>query len=205
MFQRRVSRRKLGGGNRRKDLLVLQRQHEHIANSRKDFLNKVAQALMVGYDFIAVEDQQITGMARNHHLSNSILDAGWGYLKQCLIRGAAEAGRQVVRVTPSYTSKTCSACGMVWEDLTLVDCWVDCSCGLSIDRDVNAARNILWIGWTYWDESTAVGLRLSQEAPRIQTQGSATGIPCSSRIESEVWRSGCPADRLLMCLCVGVA
>ncbi len=170
VLQRRVSRRELGGANRRKAVLALQRQHEHIANGRKDFLKKIAHSLIVRYDFIALEDLQINGMVRNHHLSKSILDAGWGTLKRGLFDKAAEAGRQVILVNPANTSRICSAKGEVWDDLTLSDRWIECSCGLSIDRDVNAAINILKrAGQVRWDESTVTGLRLSQEAPRLQT------------------------------------
>jgi len=168
ILQRRVSRRSIGGSNRSKAVLDLQRQHEYISNSRKDFLNKLAHSLIARYAFIALEDLQINGMARNHHLSKSILDAGWGYLKQRLADKAVEAGRQVVLVNPSYTSKTCSSCGVLFENLSLADRWIQCSCGLSIDRDVNAALNILRVGHTRWDESTATGLRLSQEAPLLE-------------------------------------
>lgn len=167
ILQRKVSRRKIGRSNRRKAVLALQRHHEYIANSRKDFLNKLAYSLIVRYDFIALEELQIQGMVRNHHLSKSILDAGWGYLKQRLVDKAAEAGRQVVLVPPAYTSKTCSSCGAFFEGLSLADRWVECSCGLSVDRDVNAALNVLWVGQTHWDKSTGNGLRLSQEAPPL--------------------------------------
>jgi putative transposase len=168
ILQRRVSRRKIGGSNRRKAVLALQRQHEYIANSRKDFLKKIAHALITRYDFIALESLQINGMVRNRRLSKSILDAGWGYLKQRLVDKAVEAGRQVVLVHPSYTSKTCSACGVLFEGLSLADRWIACSCGLSMDRDVNAALNILWVGQTHRGKSTGNGLRLPQEAPLLQ-------------------------------------
>jgi putative transposase len=59
---------------------MLQRQHERVANQRKDFLNKLAHRLIVRYDRIALEDLRITNMVRNRHLAKSILDAGWGYL-----------------------------------------------------------------------------------------------------------------------------
>jgi putative transposase len=168
ILQRRVSRRKIGGANRRKAVLALQCQHEYISNSRKDFLNKLAHSLIVRYDQIALEGLHIPGMVRNHHLSKSILDAGWGYLKQRLVDKAAEAGRQIILVNPAYTSKTCSSCGELFPDLSLADRWIECSCGLSMDRDVNAAMNILRVGHTRWDESTDKGLRLSQEAPLLQ-------------------------------------
>ena len=168
VLQRRVSRRKLGGTNRRKAVLALQRQHEHISNHRKDYLDKIANSLITNYDRIALEDLQIKGMACNHHLSKSILDAGWGYLRRRLCDKAAEAGRQVYLVNPSYTSKTCCSCGETFPELTLTDRWVECSCGLSLDRDVNAAHNILQrAGHALWGQSTAIGLRLPQEAPPL--------------------------------------
>lgn len=176
ILQRRVSRRAMGGSNRKKTVLALQRLHEYISNSRKDYLNKLTHSLIARYDFIALEDLQINGMVRNHHLSKSILDAGWGYLKQRLADKAAEAGRQVVLVNPSYTSKTCSSCGEYFPNLSLAERWIECSCGLSIDRDVNAALNtlalarsasVLWVGQTHWGKSTDNGLRLPQEAPPL--------------------------------------
>ena len=166
VLERRDSRRQFGGPNRQKAVLALQKQHEHIANRRKDYLNKLADHLVSQYYSLILEDLRIHGMVRNHHLSKSILDAGWGTLKQRLIDKAAEAGRQVVLVDPANTSKTCSGCGANFPELALSDRWVDCSCGFSMDRDVNAARNILKrAGHALWDESKAVRLRLSQEAP----------------------------------------
>ena len=168
VIQRRVARHKKGGSNRRKAVLGLQRQHFHIANRRKDYWDKLVYHFIANYDVIALEDLHISGMARNHHLSKSILDAGWGYLKKHLVSKAVDAGREVVFVNPAYTSKTCTSCGKVFEELSLADRWVECDCGLSMDRDVNAAFNILKrVGHTLWDESTAIGLRLSQEAPPL--------------------------------------
>jgi putative transposase len=106
-------------------------------------------------------------VVRNRHLSKSILDAGWDYLKQRLADKAVEAGRQVVLVNPSYTSKTCSSCGVLFEGLALADRWIACSCGLSMDRDVNAALNILRVGQTHWGKSTDNSLGLPQEAPPL--------------------------------------
>jgi putative transposase len=165
VLQRRVSRRKLGGANRRKAVAALQRHHEHIANRRKDYLNKRAHEWIVRFDRIALEDLQIDNLVRNRHLAKSILDSSWSYLKQHLAHKAAEAGRVVHLVNPAHTSKTCSQCGAAFENLTLADRWVSCSCGLSLDRDVNAALNILHrAGYARWGESTAIGLRLPQEA-----------------------------------------
>lgn len=143
VLQRRVARRTKGGKNRRKAVVQLQRQHERIANQRKDFLNKLANSLIQSNDRIAVENLRITNMVKNRHLAKSILDSGWGYFVSRLHAKAEEAGRIVVEVDPAYTSKTCSGCGHVFEHLTLKDRWIDCRCGLSLDRDHNAAINIL--------------------------------------------------------------
>jgi putative transposase len=165
VLQRCITGRKIGGKNRAKAVRRLQRQHEHIANRRKDFWNKLVCKLVLDYDQIALEDLQITNMVRNRHLSKSILDASWGYLKQRLMSKAAEAGRQVVLVEPSYISKTCAGCGALFEGLTLQDRWVHCVCGLSLDRDHNAALNILKrAGHIRWGISTDTSLRLPQEA-----------------------------------------
>jgi putative transposase len=79
MAQRRVARRKKGGKNRQKAIVLLQRQHERLANQRKDALNKLAHALIERYDVIALEDLAISGMVHGN-LAKSILDVGWGYL-----------------------------------------------------------------------------------------------------------------------------
>jgi putative transposase len=143
VLQRKVARRKKGGMNRRKAVKRLQTQHQRIENTRKDFLNKVAHGLVQNYDHIVLEDLRIKNMVRNHHLSKSILDAGWGYLSQRLAHKAVEAGRVIEFVNPAYTSKTCSACGSLFEGFSLSTRWVDCACGLSLHRDQNAAINIL--------------------------------------------------------------
>ena len=150
VLQRTVSRRKKGGSNRRKAVKALQRQHEHTKNKRNDFLNKLAHRLVTQYDRIALEDLRTANMIRNGHLSKSIMDAGWNYLAQRLASKAEEAGKLVSLVDPAYTSKTCSGCGSLFEDLKLSDRWVDCACGLSLDRDENAARNILGRGRRLW-------------------------------------------------------
>jgi putative transposase len=132
-----------GGQNRQKALLAVQRQQVHVANQRKDYLEKLTTELIRHNDFIAVEDLTIPNMVRNHHLSKSILDSGWGYFVKRLTDKAAEAGRLVIQVAPHFTSKTCSNCGAIFEELKLADRWVTCGCGLSLDRDENAAINIL--------------------------------------------------------------
>jgi putative transposase len=119
----------------------LQNRHEQVASQRKDYLNKLAHDLIQRYDRIALEDLSITRLVHSN-LAKSILDASWGYLVQRLRDKAESAGRVVVLVDPRGTSKTCSGCGRTFEGLTLKDRWVTCSCGVSLDRDHNAAINI---------------------------------------------------------------
>lgn len=148
VVQRRLARAKRGSLHRRKKLLAAQRQHEHVANQRNDFLHKLSTSLVRQYDGIALEDLRITNMVRNKHLSKSILDSGWSMFRQYLAYKAESAGRVVAFIDPAYTSKTCSACGSGFEHLTLSERWVRCECGLSLDRDHNAAINILKrAGW----------------------------------------------------------
>lgn len=165
--QRAVARKKKGGKNRAKAVLLLQRAHERIGNVRKDFLNKLAHRIIGQYDRIAVEDLRIPNMVRNHSLAKSILDAGWGYFTNRLSTQAENAGRIVVFVDPSYTSKCCSGCGNVFAEFTLGTRWVKCECGLSLDRDHNAAINIRnRAGQVRWTPSLPLG-RLVQEAAAL--------------------------------------
>jgi putative transposase len=156
VLQRRMSRRIMFGRNWSKAVQAVQRQHQRIANRRKDFLNKLVNDLVSRYDRIALEDLHISNLVRNHHLSKSILDAGWSYFRQQLVSKAEYAGKLVVVVPPAYTSKTCSQCGHRFESLTLAERWVHCDCGLSLDRDHNAALNLLALGRSAWGGTWAV-------------------------------------------------
>jgi len=163
--QRRVARRTKGGANRRKAVVALQRVHARTANQRRDFLNKLACRLIQEHDVLVFEDLRIRNMVRNHHLAKSILDRGWHYLLNRLACKAADAGRQVLLVDPRNTSQRCSACGVL-HALSLRDRWLSCACGLSLDRDTNAARNILAtsrLGQSRWTLSSPLG-GLVQEA-----------------------------------------
>jgi putative transposase len=164
IIQRSIARKKLGGQNRRKAVLLLQRLMVRVANTRRDFINKFVDQLINRFDRIVLEDLRVAAMARGR-FAMSILDAGWGYLKSRLTHKAESAGREVVEVDPAYTSRTCSGCGAIFEHLKLSDRWVECDCGVSLDRDHNAAINILnrGLGRSLWASSSAVA-GLAQEA-----------------------------------------
>lgn len=147
-LQRRLARAKRGSHNRRKALRAVQRQQAHVSAQRADFLHKLSADLVRQHDRIALEDLRVRHMVRNRHLSKSILDSGWSTFRQYLTYKAESAGREVAFVDPAYTSKSCSECGAVFQDFDLSTRWVTCACGLSLDRDHNAALNILRrAGW----------------------------------------------------------
>ncbi|MFK7696978.1 RNA-guided endonuclease InsQ/TnpB family protein [Paenibacillus sp. HJGM_3] len=141
--QKKVSRKQRGSTRRRKAVMVLARQHERVANQRKDYAHKISRKLVNNYDLIAFEDLNVQKMTRNHHLAKSIADAGWSGLVQFVTYKAESAGRQVVRVDPRHTSQNCSSCNKIVKK-TLAERVHHCPhCGTTLDRDVNAAINIL--------------------------------------------------------------
>lgn len=154
MLQRTVARKKKGGSNRRKAVKVLASHCEHIANQRKDYINKIVNTLVACFGFIAIEDLSIANMVLGN-LSKGIMDAGWGYFKRCLLGKAESASRQVTLVDPAYTTQTCCQCG-VRQKLTLADRWYRCICGNSRNRDENAALNVLAAGLVVWSLSSSV-------------------------------------------------
>ena len=168
VVQRRLARAQRGSHRRRKVLRQVQRQHEHVANQRRDYLHKLTHALVQSFDRLALEDLAIPNMVRNHHLSKSILDGGWGHLAHLLAYKAESAGREVCFVNPINTSRTCSNCGEPFPDFDLSTRWVECACGLSLDRDHNAAINILRrAGWDTSVKQNVGGYveRASEPAP----------------------------------------
>jgi len=142
IVQRIVSKRKKGGTRRRKAVRQLALVHEKVGNQRLDFQHKLSLELVRHNDLIAVEDLRIKNMVRNRHLAKSISDAGWGQFLSILSAKAEYAGRTVAKVDPRQTSQLCSGCGAVVEKVLSVRVH-RCSCGLTLDRDHNAARNIL--------------------------------------------------------------
>lgn len=141
--QRQLSKKVKRSKNRKKARIILARLHCKIRNQRSDFHHKVSRKLIDTCGFIAVEDLNIKGMVRNHHLAKSISDAGWRQFLGYLAYKAENAGCVVEKVAPHYTSINCSRCGEPVPK-TLADRIHKCPfCGIVICRDVNAAHNIL--------------------------------------------------------------
>ena len=157
--QRRVARRKKGSNRCKKAVKLLAKAHQHIRNQRRDFQYKAALSLVRQYDVIVCEDLRVRNMLKNHHLAKSISDAGWSAFLSILTFKAAGAGKRVVAVEPAYTSQRCSSCGrIVWKGLSVR--WHACpyeDCGVRLDRDHNAARNILALGQAETKEEVGGG------------------------------------------------
>jgi len=135
--------RKVKGSNRRKTTkLQVAKLHEKVVNQRKDFLHKTANYYINNYKYIAVEDLNVAGMIRNPGFSRSISDSSWGLFFQLLSDKAAEADRILVKVNPYNTSQLCSNCGRLVPKLLSERTHSCPHCGLVLDRDENAARNI---------------------------------------------------------------
>jgi putative transposase len=140
--QRALSRCKKGSNSRKKVKKRVTRLHAKIRNTRRDTHHKVARSLVDRFGVIAMESLNIQGMVKNRRLSRRILDAGWHSFLQILTYKAESAGGRVILVDPKNTSQLCSGCGKLVPKALHIRVH-ECDCGLTLDRDVNAARNIL--------------------------------------------------------------
>ena len=159
--QQALSRKKHGSHRREKARKLVAKAHRQIARQRKDFQHKASKQLVKRYQMIVFENIKTGNLTRKPKpkqddngaylpnsasakggLNTSILDAGWGtFVSMCSIK-AAWAGRTVIKVDPRFTSQVCSGCGQVRKKSLEVR-WHSCDCGTELDRDVNAAINIL--------------------------------------------------------------
>jgi len=145
-LQRKVSKRKKGSANRRKAIKRLAKKHLQVSRQRKDFAVKTARCVVRSNDLIAYEDLQIRNMVKNHKLAKSISDASWSMFCQWVEYFGKVFGKVTVAVPPQYTSQNCSNCGKQVVK-TLSQRTHHCGhCGTVLDRDHNAALNILAIG-----------------------------------------------------------
>lgn len=142
-LQRRLSRKKKGSKNRLKARKQVAKAHLKVQRQREDFARKEANALVTSHDLIAFEDLKIANMVKNRHLAKSINDAGWGrFLAWVNYYGALHA-IPVIKVAPHFTSQNCSGCGTLVKKSLSVRTHICPACGLVMDRDHNAAVNIL--------------------------------------------------------------
>jgi putative transposase len=142
-LQRRLSRKQKKSANRKKARKELAKQHLKVQRQREDFARKVANAYVTSNDLIAYEDLQIKNMVKNRKLAKSIHDAGWGAFLQWVKYYASVHGTEVIAVPPHYTTQNCSGCGTKVQKSLSVRTHICPKCGLVMDRDQNAALNIL--------------------------------------------------------------
>lgn len=164
-LQQSLARKKRGSNRRKKAVQAVARAHRKIARQRKEFLHAESRKLINRYQVIVFEDLQIANMTKRPNakqdeetgeylpnkasakagLNKSILDAGWAMFVSMCTYKAESAGRTLLQVNPRYTSQMCSGCGAI-KKKELSERWHSCSCGTELDRDHNAAINILRLG-----------------------------------------------------------
>ncbi len=145
-LQRRVSKRKKGSANRRKAVKRLARKHLQVSRQRKDFAVKTARCVVRSNDLIVYENLQVRNMVKNHKLAKSISDVSWSMFRGWVEYFGKVFGKVTVAVPPHYTSQNCSTCGK--QVVKTLSQRTHCCghCGTVLDRDHNAALNILAIG-----------------------------------------------------------
>ena len=142
-LHRRLSRTQKKSQNRKKARQRLAKAYLKVQRQREDFARKTANTLVTSHDLIAYEHLKIGNMVKNHRLAKSIADASWGRFLSWTTHYGAMHGIAVIAVSPHFTSQTCSACGTLVKKSLSVRTHVCHCCGVVLDRDHNAAVNIL--------------------------------------------------------------
>lgn len=144
-LQRVLSHKKKDSRRREKCRIKLVRKHSKIVNKKNDFLHKLSSKLINENQVICLEDLNVKGMVKNHCLAESISECSWYEFVRQLGYKAKWYGRTVVKIDRFFpSSKTCSNCGFIKETLNLSERkWICPKCGSELDRDINAAKNIL--------------------------------------------------------------
>ena len=141
--QRRLSHCRKGSRNYEKQRMKVAKWHRKVRNQRKDFQHKLSRKIVDRYDAVAVEDIDMKGMSRSLHFGKSVMDNGYGMFRTMLGYKLEEQGKILVKADRFFpSSKKCSVCGKIKEDLALSERKYRCSCGNVMDRDVNAAINL---------------------------------------------------------------
>ena len=138
---------KYSSNNYYKQKLKVAKLHEHISNQRKDWIHKLSTELANQYDYICVEDINMQNMAQSLKLGKSTNDNGFGMFRTILDYKLSERGKKLIKIDKWFpSSKMCRFCGNINKELTLADRVWTCVCGEVINRDENAAINIMNVG-----------------------------------------------------------
>ena len=154
----KLSKKQKGSRNRDKAKQKIQRAHDRITNQRKDFLHRLSYHVVQAYSLICIEDLSVQRMMNNHRLAKSIANASWHRLSAYLAYKSVKYGKRLIKVPPEDTSQACSDCEKLVRK-SLSERVHQCPyCGLTLDRDENAARNILKRGLNQIAKSS-IGMR----------------------------------------------
>ena len=142
---RQLSKKQKGSKSREKQKLKVAKLHEKVTNVRKDHLNKVSTDIIKKHDVISLETLAVKNMVKNHKLAQALSDVSLGHFQTMLQYKAIWNDKEIIKIDRFFpSSKTCSSCGWIYEDLTLsIRSWKCKSCGVVHDRDINASKNIL--------------------------------------------------------------
>lgn len=155
-LQKHFARKQKGSNRKEKLRIKIAKLHEKITNSREDMQHKLSTLLLNKYDVICLETLAVKNMMQTHKLAYAIADVSWNSMIQKLEYKAAWKGKKIIKIDHFYpSSKTCHNCGYINQSLTLKDrFWVCPQCGTVLDRDINAAKNILTRGLTILSSAT---------------------------------------------------
>ena len=183
-LQKQLSKKVKGSHNIEKQRVRIAKAFERLTNQKDAYIHSVVNVLLSLYDLVCMEDLNVQGMLKNHKLAKAIQEVGFYKFKQILLDKASVNSKQVVLVDRFYpSSKTCHKCGYIKKDLTLADReWICPICGERLERDVNAAINIL-------DEGLRIiGVRSTEftlaDCPTIDDR-LATDLKSSGRLKQE--------------------
>jgi putative transposase len=176
-LQRRLSKKQKDSKNRAKARQRLSKTHLRISRQRKEYAKRVAYCVIHSNDVVVYEDLKVRNLVKNHCLAKSINDVAWYQFREWLEYFGRKYGKITIPVAPHYTSQNCSSCGKTVKKSLSTRTHV-CSCGCLLDRDHNAAKNILRIGlstvgqtgiYAYGDTaSTLLGVILSEQGSSVK-------------------------------------
>lgn len=176
-LHRRVSRKVKRSKNRNQAIKRLAKGYLKVSRQRQDFARKTARALIIASEMVAYEDLHIANLVKNHRLAKSIADAAWGQFLGWLSYYRRIASVPVIAVPPHFTSQDCSGCGeRVYKSLS-VRTHVCPSCGLVLDRDYNAALNILEVALNRIAGQAKTGSASAEHNASGQTASTAAPVP----------------------------
>ena len=180
--QRLVSRKEKGSNNRRRARQKLAKKHLKISRQRREHAKRIARCVAQSNDLIAYEDLQVKNLVKNHNLAKSISDVGWYQFRVWLEYFAQKFGKVTVAVPPHYTSQECFSCGRLVKK-SLSTRTHTCKCGCQLDRDENAAINILKKGLSTVGHTGTLGLDLINASGDITS--TQVGQVLSEQVKSQ--------------------